>query len=271
MRAFFHIYTRFVFFTVTALFILNINSYALADAISGGVQKRGANESSNQVVDAATGYAVPFANVSIPAKQIRTKTDDNGRFELGTRINAPTIMSVQKEGYKPYSLTLNSDNNAKALVVGIEKTNPRDVVIETDMIHLGDDSYSAESANSGDFSARSVGPFYSKNFSIKLMKPNENAYLVLGSVIGIDTMMAREMGQSKVRAAYANPPQIYCNGNKIAEIKINGDGQVIKIPKQVIRQGRNNDITIKAGKNLMQTAYIDYDDIEFTNLIVEIK
>ena len=30
-----------------------------------------------------------------------------------------------------------------------------------------------------------------------------------------------------------------------------------------------NEITIKTGRNLMQTAYIDYDDIEFINLFLE--
>ena len=31
----------------------------------------------------------------------------------------------------------------------------------------------------------------------------------------------------------------------------------------------SGEITIKTGRNVMQTAYIDYDDIEFMNLIIE--
>lgn len=244
---------------------------AFADAINGGVEKRKLKNGENQVIDATTGSGIPNARVAIPTKNYATNTDEEGRFQLGTKINAPTIMSVNKEGYKPYSLTLSNESAGKALVVGIEKTTPKDIVVESDMVHLGDDSFSANSANAGDFGAKSSGPFYSKNFSVKNIGNAEDAYLVVGSVIGIDSMMARELGQSKVTSAYADPPAIYCNGNKVAEIKINGDGQEIKIPKAVIRSGQQNDITIKAGKNLFQSAYVDYDDIEFTNLLIEVR
>ena len=57
--------------------------------------------------------------------------------------------------------------------------------------------------------------------------------------------------------------------NKISEIQINGDGQRIKIPSALIRRNQINEVTIKTGRNLMQTAYIDYDDIEFMNLFIE--
>lgn len=259
-----------VFWAIILSFFTALCAYG--EAINGGVEKRDIKTGrESQILDAHTGSAVPYANVTIPQKQYRTKTDEDGKFELGTKINAPTIMSVQKEGYKPYSLTLNSESNGKPIIVGIEKTTPKDVIIETDMIHLGDDSYSENSANAGEFAVRSSGPFYSKDFNIKFINNEENAYLRLGSVIGIDSLMARELGQTKVTTAYANPPQVFCNGNKIAEIKINGDGQEIRIPRSVVRQGQMNDITIKAGKNMMQTTYVDYDDIEFTNLLIEIK
>ena len=95
-------------------------------------------------------------------------------------------------------------------------------------------------------------------------------YLIIGSVIGIDTKMARDMGQSKVTTSFAAPPQIYFNGNMIAELNLNGDNQQIKIPHSLIRIGENQ-LTIKAGKNLFQTAYVDYDDIEIMNLFIESK
>ena len=63
--------------------------------------------------------------------------------------------------------------------------------------------------------------------------------------------------------------QIITQGNKIAEIQINGDGQKIKLPPSLIKKNRINEITIKTGRNLMQTSYVDYDDIEFMNLIIE--
>lgn len=83
--------------------------------------------------------------------------------------------------------------------------------------------------------------------------------------------MARDMGQSKVTTTYASPPQIFFNGNMIAELNLNGDNQQIKIPRNLIRPNADNQITVKAGKNLFQMAYIDYDDIELMNLFIETK
>ena len=57
----------------------------------------------------------------------------------------------------------------------------------------------------------------------------------------------------------------------IAELNLNGDNQQIKIPKNLIRYNDTNQLTIKSGKNLFQTAYIDYDDIELMNLFIETK
>ena len=77
------------------------------------------------------------------------------------------------------------------------------------------------------------------------------------------------MGQNSIVHAYSSPPEIFFNGNKIAEIQLNGDGQRFKIPKNLIRLHQNNEITLKTGRNLMQLSYIDYDDIEFMNLYIE--
>lgn len=240
-------------------------------AINGIVQKEDEQGfAGNTVIDAQTGRPISKVLIKVPAKNIETKTDASGRFDLKTRIDSPTIMSLQKDGYKPYSLTLSDSALAKPLVVGIEKSNPKDVIVETDSIHLGDDRYADTSANAFQFTLKAVGPFYTKNFNIKPIQNNENAYIIVGSIIGIDTEMAKQLGQSRVVTAYASPPTIFFNGNEIAEIKINGDGQVIKLPKQIVRPGSNT-LTIKAGKNMAQQTYIDYDDIEFTNLIVEVR
>ena len=93
--------------------------------------------------------------------------------------------------------------------------------------------------------------------------------ILIGSIIGVDTKMAKSMGQNNISFAYASPPEIYINGNKIAEIQLNGDGQRFKIPNHLVKANQLNEITIKTGRNLMQNAYIDYDDIEFMNLYIE--
>ena len=63
----------------------------------------------------------------------------------------------------------------------------------------------------------------------------------------------------------------YFNGNLISEIQINGDNQEVRLPKSLINRNGENTVTIKAGKNLFQHAYTDYDDIEIANLRIEVK
>lgn len=251
------------------LFLLITTCSPSMCAIIGNVEKNGQGES-NQVIDSRSGCPIDSAKVTLPSKGYRTTTDEEGRFQLGAKVVSPTIMSVDKEGYKPFSLTVDEKTMSKPIVIGIEKTNPHDIVIDKDMYHIGDDNYSQNSANADEFRVKAIGPFYTKNFPVK-GQTNLQPYLVIGSIIGIDTKMARDMGQSKVTTAYASPPEVYFNGNKIAEIKLNGDNQQIKIPRNLVRYNGNNQVTIKCGQNLFQMAYIDYDDIEFMNLYIESK
>lgn|SRR5574344_20832 len=254
----------------TIVFIILISMPAFC-AINGNVEKNGLTNDTNRIIDSKTQSPISSADVTLPSKGYRTKTDDQGRFNLDAKIDSPTIMSVQKDGYKPFSLTVDGASTSKPIVIGIEKTNPHDIVIDKDMYHIGDDNYSENSANASEFRVKAIGPFYTKNFPVKAIAPDEEAYLIIGSVIGIDTKMAKDMGQSKVKTAYASAPQIYFNGNMIAELNLNGDNQQIKIPRNLIHQNGNNQLTIKSGKNLFQMAYIDYDDIELMNLFIETK
>ena len=246
------------------------NSLICNATINGNVEKQGIGEF-NQVVDSQTGNPIGSADITLPSKGYSTKTDSNGRFTLGAKVDAPSIMSVQKDGYKPFSLTVDRQSLAKPIVVGIEKTSPHDIIIDKSMYHIGDDNYSSNSANASEFTVKAIGPFYTKVFNIKNIPASEDVYLIIGSVIGIDTKMARDMGQSNVKTAYAAPPQVFFNGTMIAELNLNGDNQQIKIPSSVIKQNAENQLTIKAGKNLFQYAYIDYDDIELMNLFIETK
>lgn len=247
-----------------------LTSSVATSAISGNVEKNGVGDF-NQVIDSQTQKPISQADITMPSKGYKTKTDSQGRFSLGAKIDAPTIMSVQKDGYKPFSLTVDSSSLSRPIVVGIEKTNPYDIIIDKDMYHIGDDNYSENSANATEFRVKAIGPFYTKTFNMKSVPANEDVFLVIGSVIGIDTKMARDMGQSKVTTAYASAPQVFFNGNVIAELNLNGDNQQIKIPKNLIKPNAPNQLTIKSGKNLFQIAYVDYDDIELMNLFIETK
>lgn len=256
---------------ITVIILLLFCSISVSAKTITGEVKKETRTDTNRIYDMTDNHPIEGAIVKLPAKNYSAITDKNGSFELGTRIDAPTIMSVEKSGYKPYSLTLDANKSHNPISIGIEKTSPKDIIIETDMIHLGDNSYSDHSANASDFSIQSTGAFYSKDFEITPLKNDENLVLSIGSIIGIDTIQAQKLNQSRVRTSYSSPPEIYCNGNKIAEIRINGDNQKIDIPKAIINGLNIINITIKTGRNLYKTSAIDYDDIEFTNLLMEIK
>lgn len=241
---------------------------ANAAVMTGGVTKSGIN-SSNQVLDAANNAPIENAKITVPKNNFKTYTDANGRFDLDTQINGDTIMSVEKDGYRPFSVTIDENLAKHPIILGIQKSNATDIVIDSNMVHLGDDNYSTASANAGEFKIPASGPFYTKTFYMTASTKTANNLLIIGSVIGIDTAMARSMGQNKIMNSFASPPEVYFNGQKIAEIHLNGDGQKIKLPNGLIRSEQVNEITIKCGRNMMQTAYIDYDDIEFMNLSIQ--
>ena len=255
------------FLSSVIIFLLLITP-TFATTFQGGVSERGVGNSS-RIVDKNTGLGIGGAKINIPKNMFSTQTDFDGYFELNTQINGPTIMSVQKENYKPFSVTIDNQALSAPIVIGIEKSSADGMVLDSNMYHLGDNRFSDLSANAEEFRSQSIGPFYTKRFLLKNIKLNKPVFLVIGSIIGIDTNLARSMGQNKITTAFASPPEVYFNGNKISEIQINGDGQKIKVPLSLIKKNESNEVTIKTGRNLMQTAYIDYDDIEFMNLFFE--
>ena len=254
--------------SILLIFFLTLSPSFATSTFEGGVMEQGYGNLS-RIVDKKTGLGVGGAHITLPKENYSTRTDSDGYFELDTSINGSTIISVQKDKYKPFSATINSQTFSKPIVIGIEKSNPHEMVLEKGMFHLGDNNFSDLSANAGQFRMNSIGPFYTKQFTLKNLKLNQPIFLVIGSIIGIDTNLARSIGQNRITTAFASPPEVFFNGNKISEIQINGDGQRIKIPPVLIRKNQINEVTIKTGRNLMQTAYIDYDDIEFMNLFIE--
>lgn len=247
---------------VMFLTVLSVN----AEALTGGVSTVGLG---NKVVDANTNAPISGAQISLPKQNFSTKSDANGNFDLSAKFKGDTIMSVKKEGYKPFSLTINEQIAARPMVLGIQKSTGREIVIESAMLHLGDNNFSAGSANCSDFKLKAIGPFYTKTFKMSANTLSLTNFLVIGSIIGIDTAMARSMGQNSIRNSFSSPPEVYFNGTKIAEIQLNGDNQKIKLPNKLIRADSINEVTIQTGKNLTQRAYVDYDDIELLNLSIQ--
>jgi hypothetical protein len=240
-----------------------------AEIFTGGVTKVG-QQSSNQIIDSQTKQGVDFATVTIPQKKFCTYTDENGNFTLpDIKITSPTILNVEKSGYRPFSVTINSgqslDNPMKITIV---RSAPTDIPIESDILHLGDNNFSKNSANASDFRLKSIGPYYSRDFIMTDNAKRSTNYLIIGSIVGLDTKLAKTMGQNHIRTAYSSPTEIYFNGQMIGQLQLNGDGQRVKIPNNLIRADARNQITIKTGHNLMPSDHVDYDDIEIMNLSI---
>lgn len=257
-------------FTLLITTILILTQSANATTFTGGVTKVGEKES-NQIIDSTTKQGVEFAKITIPQKNFRTYSDANGNFELKTvKISQPTIMNVEKEGYRPFSITINnSESLNNPMKIEIVKSEAADISLDTEILHLGDNSFSKNSANASDFKLKSMGPYYSKDFIMTSNAKRSTNYLVIGSIVGLDTRLAKSMGQNKIRtSAYSSPAEIYFNGRKIGELQINGDGQRVKIPNSLIKADAPNQITIKTGQNMIPGDHLDYDDIEVMNLSI---
>ncbi len=253
----------------TILLSLLLCNSAYGEIFTGGVSKVGQQES-NQVIDAQTKQGVEFAKISIPQKNYRTYTDGNGNFELpNIKITQPTIMNIEKEGYRPFSVTINNnDSLSSPMKITIARSAQTDISLDSEILHLGDDSFSSDSANAADFKLKSMGPYYSKDFIMTDNAKQSTNYLVIGSIVGLDTKLAKSMGQNRIRSAYSSPAEIYFNGTMIGQLQVNGDGQRIRIPNSLIKANQRNQITIKTGQNLMPSDHIDYDDIEIMNLSI---
>lgn len=257
---------RLILFAISCVFAMVA---ANATVIQGGIDTNETYKPYCVVVDKYTKAPVSKAKVSLPSYGYTVYTDEKGRFELNTRIENKTILSVDKQSYKPYSITISRGAQTRPMKIEIEQAGQFDIKIDTNLCHLGDNNFSTMSANAGQFQGVACGPVYNNTVFISQKSINQKHYVVFGSIIGVDTALARGMGQNLITTSFASPPSVYLNGKKIAEIQINGDNQKILLPKALIKFNQNNVITIKAGRNLMQTAYVDYDDFEFMNLCVQ--
>ena len=255
---------------ILTLLILLLSLPAYATTYSGGVTKIGQQES-NRIIDSQTKKPVEFAKITIPQQKFRTFSDMNGNFELpDIQIKQPTIINIEKEGYRPFSLTINNNYSLNnPMQIEIARSEPFDINLDSEIIHLGDNSFSKNSASAGDFKLKSSGPSYSKDFIMTESAKRSTNSLCIGSICGLDTLLAKKMGQNKIRtSAYSTPAEVFFNNQKIGEIKINGDGQRIKIPNSLIKADSKNQITIKTGHNTYATNHIDYDDIEMMNISI---
>jgi len=239
-----------------------------AESISGKINHNDVNFE-NKIIDSKTKEVIKDAKITIPELHYTTYSDKNGCFKLNAGINDKTVLLIEKDGYKTFSLTIDNNVLNTPLKLGIEKSSPLDLQITQGVIHLGDNMFSTNSANSGDFKLNANGHFLSKIFQTPKYTPTQDVILSIGTIIGLDTKKAKELGQNKISEVYSSPMEILLNGKRIQYIHLNGDNIEIKLPKTLLKS--NNEIIIRTGKNLFQTQYTDYDDVELANIRIEVK
>ena len=262
----YNVHKKIALFLFIFLFFI-LTTYA--ETISGNVREDNILNKKSIIIDSETEKAVEGAKIYLPNYGFGTTTDNEGKFELNANISDKAILQVEKEGYRPFSITVDKSITERPLKLGIEKIKASDIFVDTGIYHLGDDVYSSNSANCRQFKAKPMGPFYSKVIKMNKTDNTKQAVIIFGSVIGLDTKLAKELGQNAIVSVYSSPVEIIFNGQKIGELNMNGDNQQIIIPNRLIKG--NNELTVKTGKNLFQYNYIDYDDMEFANLRIEIR
>lgn len=244
--------------------------------LTGGVQenefKQGpqvGNDATGFIKDSLTGHPISGAEVSIPDKGMTTLSRADGSFKLDTKaLGGNFILSVKKKGYLPFALNAKKDDFSSGFNLHIEKQKG-EVVIDSDIHHLGDNSFSNMSANAASFRLPAEGPTYIKEFYVESLPP-KGMILKIGSIIGLDTIASKEIGQSHIDS-FSSPLSIYVNSIKIAEIAINADNKVIPIRKGVLKPHSTNLLVFQTGTNQVVriSGSLDYDDIEFMNVLLE--
>ena len=73
----------------------------------------------NKIIDSSTNTPIGNAKITIPKYNYSTYTDADGNFNLARNVDGSTIMSVEKDGYRPFSLTINNNPVLKSISIGI--------------------------------------------------------------------------------------------------------------------------------------------------------
>lgn len=241
-----------------------------SQALLGEVTKQGYKQNRPQVLDKETGSPVQDAVVEIPTEGKVDFTDENGNFKITPSSDKPVILSIKKDGYRPFSLTLQENALKGGVTFELEKKSPFELILSDNLMHLGDNSYSPNSAGACLINSPCIGPEFKKEFAVGNITPKTKAYVKIGSVIGIDTIQAMKLGQNKLTNAYSTPMEFFVNKTKIGELKINGDNQKIPIPLKVLKANSNNILVVKTGAN-KDAILTDYDDVELMNLFIDIR
>lgn len=221
------------------------------------------------VMDATSGLPIPHAQVHVPQAGLQTMADAQGRFTLPALARDPMIVNVTKAGYAPESRTLQAHASFSEPFKIYLRDARRVLILDNQIRHLGDNSYSPHSAGVGQFRRRSEGVALAYRFSLNTEDLSRDPILQIGSIIGLDTRMAQALRQNNI--PYASSPMIIrLNGEEIAALHINGDGQRVPLPAHKLRPRGENVLVIETGYHTPGGTRIDYDDFEYMNLQLEL-
>ena len=221
------------------------------------------------IKDSLTGKPLDGAVISVPDKNLSTLSKADGSFNLDIEGHGGSfILSVKKEGYVPFAIDAGKIDFNRPFTLHVEQLSGH-LVIDNDLHHIGDNNFSAYSANASSFRLPAEGPTFIKEFYVEALPP-KGMILTIGSIIGLDTIASKQMGQSQI-STYSSPLSVFVNSVKIAEIALNADNKRVPIHNGVLKPHSKNLLVLQSGTNqvLALSGGIDYDDIEFMNVILE--
>ncbi|MEO0853131.1 MAG: dockerin type I domain-containing protein [Cyanobacteria bacterium J06648_11] len=252
---------------------------------------------SGVVIDRATGRPLGNVDVEIPNAGISVRTDSQGRFRLPKDVPANQILTARLENYEPFSQTTQEQQGP--LRLELDKLNAQTtLVLESDVVHLGDNAFSPQSANAGDFRLPSQGREMHRSFTLDRI-PSRSPVLKIGSLIGLDTREAYRLGQNSIPNSNMSPLEVILNGDRVRAIDVNRDNIAIPLDRDLLRLGTNT-VTLRTGKthhsplsrsssvpisiplfggslsigvpvqSSRRGSTVDYDDIELANVVVEL-
>ncbi len=245
---------------------------------------------SGEVIDRLTQRPLANVQVEIPGAGVTVTTDAQGRFQLPD-VPANEILTARVSDYAPYSQTTSS--SSAPLRLELERLNPNQtLVLESTVVHLGDDLYSELSAGARDFQLPTQGVELTRTFRLERV-PSQPVTLRIGSLIGLDTVDAYRAGQTQIPGADMSPMQISLNGSHIHSHTTAGDNIQISLPTSLLRPGLNT-VQIRTGQTRQTQAasnvpvrlfggsltigvpmgtgrtFVDYDDIELANVTIDL-
>ncbi len=253
---------------------------------------------SGQIVDRQTGQPLGGVEVAIPGAGISVQTDSQGRFQLPENVPSDQILTARLENYLPYSQTTTGEGQPLQLELD-RWDQDQTLVLESNVVRLGDNFYSSQSAAAGEFQLPAEGRELIRSFELD-QKPNRLPTLRIGSLIGLDTPEAYRAGQGQVYGDMS-PLEVLLNGQQVRTIATAGDNLAVPLPLQYLQVGTNT-VLLRTGKthhgqrpgqrggaqipvniplfggNLRMNVpvgtnrggMVDYDDIQLANVVVDL-